>query len=116
MAETRTKSISGVDHLLHRQRQQSGPPFSAEEAFDTDWLTKTRTEDKPLNTVSMFSIRWRAWMMGNDPFPEYGTMDETPQNIVLHLIVDDADTWRKRATEAGAEIVQPIKVKFWGDK
>ena len=55
-------------------------------------------------------------MMFNDPFPEYGTMDEAPQNIVLHLVVDDADAWWKRATEAGAEIVHPIKVEFWGDK
>lgn len=55
-------------------------------------------------------------MMFNDPFPEYGTMDEPPKNIVLHLVVDDADAWWTRAVAAGAEIVQPIKVEFWGDK
>jgi len=55
-------------------------------------------------------------MMFNDPFPEYGTMDEAPRNIVLHLMVDDADAWWTRAVNAGAEIVHPIKVEFWGDK
>ena len=55
-------------------------------------------------------------MMFNDPFPEHGVADAPPAHIVLHLIVDDADAWWKRATEAGAEIVHPIKVEIWGDK
>jgi PhnB protein len=35
---------------------------------------------------------------------------------VLHLVVDDADKWWKRATDAGAEMTIPLEVAFWGDK
>ncbi|WP_245419547.1 VOC family protein [Phyllobacterium salinisoli] len=34
----------------------------------------------------------------------------------MHLQVDDVDSWWKRATDAGAEIVMPLEVQFWGDK
>ncbi len=55
-------------------------------------------------------------MMFNDPFPEHGTLDEPTKNVTLHIIVDDPDTWWKRATEAGAEVAVPLEVAFWGDK
>ncbi len=31
------------------------------------------------------------------------------------LLVDDAQAWWSRAVEAGAEIVMPLDVQFWGD-
>ena len=55
-------------------------------------------------------------MFFNDPFPEHGMGSEPPRNVVLHLVVDDADQWWKRATDAGAEVVVPLEVAFWGDK
>lgn len=59
-----------------------------------------------------------ASLMLNDDFPEMrgGAAAQAPQGIVLHLQVDDADTWWNRATAAGAEIRFPIQDQFWGDR
>jgi PhnB protein len=34
----------------------------------------------------------------------------------LHLYVEDVDTWWRRATAAGAEVVIPLQDQFWGDR
>jgi PhnB protein len=52
----------------------------------------------------------------NDPMPEYGYPLKNPQSFTLHLQVDDADAAWQRAVDAGAEIENPIKVEFWGDR
>ena len=54
-----------------------------------------------------------------DEFPEAGVL--SPQAIggnpvVLHFSTEDVETLWKRATEAGAEIVQPLQDQFWGDR
>jgi uncharacterized glyoxalase superfamily protein PhnB len=40
----------------------------------------------------------------------------SPTQAGIHLYVDDADAWWKRATAAGAQIVMPIADMFWGDR
>lgn len=59
-----------------------------------------------------------ASLMLNDDFPEMrgGVAAVAPEGIVLHLQVDDADTWWDRATAAGAAIRFPIQDQFWGDR
>ena len=37
-------------------------------------------------------------------------------SVILHLFVDDAEAWWKRAVDAGAEGVMPVMEMFWGDK
>lgn len=54
-----------------------------------------------------------------DEFPEAGVL--SPQSIggnpvVLHFSTEDMDGLWRRATEAGAEIVQPLQEQFWGDR
>ena len=49
-----------------------------------------------------------------DFFPEYGAKVETPSAVVVHLEVDDADAWWKRAVDAGATATMPIQDTFWG--
>jgi uncharacterized glyoxalase superfamily protein PhnB len=34
----------------------------------------------------------------------------------LHLYVEDADAWWKRATDAGAQVAMPLADMFWGDR
>jgi uncharacterized glyoxalase superfamily protein PhnB len=51
-----------------------------------------------------------------DAYPEHGHVLEKPQAFTLQLLVDDIDAWWKRAVEAGAEVVMPIEVMFWGDR
>ncbi|AYG63076.1 VOC family protein [Rhizobium jaguaris] len=51
-----------------------------------------------------------------DAYPEYGHALEKPQAFTLQLLVDDIDAWWKRAVDAGAEVVMPLEVMFWGDR
>ena len=51
-----------------------------------------------------------------DPFPEHGHPHKTPQAFTLHLQVEDVDAWWKRAVDAGAEVLLPLQVMFWGDR
>lgn len=42
------------------------------------------------------------------------TLKGTP--VTLHLQVDDADAWQKRAVAAGAKLLMPVQEMFWGDR
>jgi uncharacterized glyoxalase superfamily protein PhnB len=55
-------------------------------------------------------------LMLSDAYPEHGHPLKAPQAFTLHLKVDDVDAWWNRAVEAGAEIVLPLQVMFWGDR
>ena len=34
--------------------------------------------------------------------------------VAIHLIVDDADAWARRAEQAGGTITMPVAEQFWG--
>lgn len=55
-------------------------------------------------------------LMLSDPFPEHGHAAQTPQSFNLTLMVQDIDTWFRRAVDAGATVVMPIEKMFWGDR
>ncbi|MCB2098756.1 MAG: VOC family protein [Parvularculaceae bacterium] len=61
-------------------------------------------------------------IMLSDTFPEFGTAVTTPPvdanttTVSLHLQVNDADKWWKRATDAGCSVVMPLEDQFWGDR
>jgi uncharacterized glyoxalase superfamily protein PhnB len=55
-------------------------------------------------------------VMLGDAYPEHGYPLQPPQAFTLHLDVEDPDAWWNRAIEAGAEIVLPLQVMFWGDR
>jgi uncharacterized glyoxalase superfamily protein PhnB len=55
-------------------------------------------------------------LMLGDAYPEHGHPLEKPQAFSLMLPVDDIDAWWKRAVDAGAEVVMPVQVMFWGDR
>ncbi len=55
-------------------------------------------------------------LMLSDAYPEYGHPLEKPQAFSLMLPVDDIDAWWEKAVAAGAEVVMPIEVMFWGDR
>jgi PhnB protein len=53
----------------------------------------------------------------SDEFPEHmGGPMPPPSGVTIHLQVDDADKWAKRAGEAGATITMPVADMFWGDR
>lgn len=56
------------------------------------------------------------WIMLSDDFPEMGFTAPTPGAVTLHLQVNDADTWWRRALDAGATVTMEIGDQFWGDR
>ena len=54
----------------------------------------------------------------SDDFPEFHGRGDTPtpQGVTIHLEVEDADAWWKRAVEAGATVSTPLADQFWGDR
>ena len=57
-----------------------------------------------------------GWIMLSDDFPELGFTAPPPGAVTMHLQVDDADTWWRRALDAGATVTMEIGDQFWGDR
>jgi uncharacterized glyoxalase superfamily protein PhnB len=51
-----------------------------------------------------------------DAYPEHGHPYQAAQGFTLHMKVDGIDAWWDRAVAAGAEVVLPVQVMFWGDR
>ena len=54
-----------------------------------------------------------------DEFPEWGALGPKALKgspVTIHLYVDDADAFAKRAAAAGAKITMPVEEQFWGDR
>lgn len=61
-----------------------------------------------------------ASLMLHDEFPEHVDPSEADvaggSGLMLHLQVDDADTWFGRAVTVGARAAMPVQDMFWGDR
>jgi len=56
-------------------------------------------------------------VMLHDEFPEYASEPGGKiEGVTLHLQVDDADAWYRRAIDAGATPTMPLSDMFWGDR
>jgi PhnB protein len=86
--------------------------FGAEEVFAAP------ADDGERLLHAQLSINNGGVLMLHDDFPEYrgGAAEPPPAGVVLHLQVDDSDTWFERAVKAGASVVMPIGDQFWGDR
>jgi len=54
-----------------------------------------------------------------DEMPEWGALGPKALKgspVTIHLYVDDADAFAKRAAAAGAKITMPVDEMFWGDR
>jgi PhnB protein len=54
-----------------------------------------------------------------DEFPEwksFGPKTLKGSPVTIHLYVEDADAFVKRAVEVGATVVMPLADTFWGDR
>ena len=54
-----------------------------------------------------------------DEMPEWGALGPKALKgspVTIHLYVDDADAFAKRAAAAGAKITMPVEEMFWGDR
>lgn len=83
-------------------------------AFDAKEEDRKYAEDGKRLIHCHLTINGGALML-NDPFPEFGFPWKPAEGFVLHLIVDDAHVWWKRAVAAGAEVTMPLEIAFWGD-
>ncbi len=83
--------------------------FGAETAFIQPPDEKGRTMHAHLY------INGNSVMLG-DCYPEHGHPWKPAQGFSLLLPVDDIDACWQRAVEAGAEVVMPVQVMFWGDR
>lgn len=59
-----------------------------------------------------------AAILISDDFPEFrgGAPAPAPTGVTIHLEVDDADRWWKRAVDAGAQVRMELADQFWGDR
>jgi PhnB protein len=67
------------------------------------------------------SVHGGVLMLNDDFAAEMGHKSETPEAlggcpVTLHLQVENADAAWAQATEAGAEVIFPLKDQFWGDR
>ena len=54
-----------------------------------------------------------------DEMPEWGSLGPKALKgspVTIHLYVDDADAFARRAAAAGAKITMPVDDMFWGDR
>lgn len=48
--------------------------------------------------------------------PEHGAPHQPSSSYTMHLQVEGIDAWVKRAVDAGAEVLMPVELMFWGDR
>ncbi|MEZ2131809.1 MULTISPECIES: VOC family protein [unclassified Sinorhizobium] len=84
-------------------------------AFGAEEVARHPVDEKGRTMHIHLYINGSSLMLG-DPYPEYGHPAEKPQAFSLLLPVSDIDSWWKRAVDAGAEVVMPLEVMFWGDR
>jgi len=54
-----------------------------------------------------------------DEFPQWGSLGPKSLKgspVTIHLYVEDADAFVKRAVDAGAKVTMPVAEQFWGDR
>jgi len=88
-----------------------------EEAFGAKELFRNVGQDGQRLMHARFEVNGAVLFLSDD-FPDMRGGAETPPPaaVTLHLQVDDADAWARRASQAGAEITMPINEMFWGDR
>jgi PhnB protein len=85
--------------------------FGAEEVF------RTMHEDGKRVMYCHLRTNGGSFMI-HDDFPEFrdGADAPEPQGVIIHLQVDNADTWWDRAVAAGAQASMPLQDQPWGDR
>lgn len=85
--------------------------FGAVEEF------RTYGEDGERIMHARFRVNGSAILLSDD-FPEFrgGGEAPAPAGVTIHLEVDDADAWWRRAVDAGAEVKMELADQFWGDR
>jgi len=107
------KVLGGVAPYLSVRDASAAAEFY-KRAFGAEEVARKSMQDHRLIHCHLYING--ASVMLSDAFPEFGHPLKDPQGFNLLLAVDDVDAWWKRAVEAGAEIVMPLELQFWGDR
>jgi len=86
-----------------------------ERAFGAKEMFRHPPDDKGRTMHIHLHLRGGSLML-SDAYPEHGCPLKAPQAFTLHLKVDGIDAWWERAVAAGAEVVMPLQLMFWGDR
>jgi PhnB protein len=111
---TRPQDFAGVIPHMTLSDANAAVDFY-EKAFGAEVLDRRLAGAGPRLMHCQLRINGGSLMI-NDGFPEQGHPAMPLQGFTLLLAVDDVVAWWDRATAAGAEIIMPLQVMFWGDR
>lgn len=116
MAEATSKIPVGVYPYLTVKGGNAALDFYSR-AFGAQVEYRAYGEDGARIMHARFRVNGGALLLSDD-FPEFhgGKESPPPHGVTIHLEVDDADEWWKRAVDAGATVVMPLEDQFWGDR
>ncbi len=106
--------LTGVVPYINLDGAAAAAQFYSK-AFDAEILVQLPAEDGKRLMHCCLKING-GHVMISDCFPEHGVTYQRSNSYTMHLQVDDIDAWFKRAVEAGAEVVMPVELMFWGDR
>jgi PhnB protein len=106
--------ISGITPYLTVDGATRASEFY-QRAFGATEVDRQPLDDKGRTMHIYLFINGNSLML-NDAYPEHGHPFKPHQGCTLHMHVKDVDAWWKRAVDAGAEVVMPLQVMFWGDR
>jgi PhnB protein len=110
--EEQSPSGGVTPHITIRDARAKDAIDFYKRAFGAEELMRHATDDGRLMHAHL-RINGGSLMM-HDDFPEHSGPPKEPAGTILHLEVDDADKWWKRALDAGAEVRFPLEDQFWG--
>jgi uncharacterized glyoxalase superfamily protein PhnB len=112
--QTRPQVLGGVVTYMSVDGASKAAAFY-ERAFGATEVFRYPVDELGRTMHIHLHINGSSVMLG-DAFPEHGHPLEKPSGYSLQLIIDDIDAWWQRAVDAGAEVVVPVQLMFWGDR
>jgi uncharacterized glyoxalase superfamily protein PhnB len=112
--QTNPPTLGGVVPYLSVDGASRAAEFY-KQAFGAEEVARHPVDDEERTMHIHLHINGGSLML-SDPYPEHGHPLKAPQAFNLLLAVEDVDAWWSRAVGAGAEIVMPLQVMFWGDR
>ncbi|HVF37667.1 MAG TPA: VOC family protein [Sphingomicrobium sp.] len=101
-------------HLTIRDRKAADAIDFYRKAFGAEELLRHPSDDGRLMHAHL-KVNGASLML-HDDFPEHGGPAGTPSGVMMHLQVDDADSWWNRAVDAGGTVKMELADQFWGDR
>jgi uncharacterized glyoxalase superfamily protein PhnB len=108
------KVLGGIVPYLNVEGAVKAAEFYAK-AFGAKEVGRHPVDDSGRTMHIHLHLNGASLMLG-DPYPEHGYAHKPAQAFDLLLNVDDIDAAWERAVKAGAEIVMPLQLMFWGDR